>query len=222
MSHSISVEKFKIYDIRGPAHDWFKSYLSNRKQFTTVYNNCSSLKSVYSGVPQGSLLGSALLLIYINDIIHCSNKLNLPLFADATTIYMSGDNPIELHDTFNREMRHVSKWINSTKLQLNVSKTCFMISHPIMQNMVHDIDIKISGTSLNQVDKIKFLGVTIYKTSWESQVYKLGKNPSKFKGILYKKLYRLILHESNIIYSCTPATNVFLSNLERSIKNIHK
>ena len=85
ISHSILLEKLKVYGIRGPAHNWFVSYLSHRKH-CTVYNNAlSSLTSIAFGVPQGLILGPILFLLYINDITLTNSNffsfLMIPLFS---------------------------------------------------------------------------------------------------------------------------------------------
>ena len=88
ISHNILVKKLEHYGVRGICNNWFSSYLSNRKQYTQVNEHRSSLKEITCGVPQGSILGPILFLIYINDISN-STELNLLSFADDTTIYCS-------------------------------------------------------------------------------------------------------------------------------------
>src|ERR1043165_10054525 len=89
INHDILLHKLEHYGIRGIALQWFKDYLSNRKQYV-LYNNCSSkLLSINCGVPQESILGPLLFIIYINDIVNCSNILHFILFADDTNIFYS-------------------------------------------------------------------------------------------------------------------------------------
>ena len=88
ISHNILLHKLDHYGIRGVCKDRFASYLSNRKQYTTINDHTSSLLNITTGVPQGSILGPILLLIYINDICYISN-LKLLCFADDTTAFQS-------------------------------------------------------------------------------------------------------------------------------------
>ena len=181
------LEKLNTYGIRGPAHQWFKSYLGNRQQFT-VFNSCKSRqKSVCSGVPQGSILGPLLFLIYINDITRCSTVLNFLLYADDTTIFIQGKDLTVMENIINEELMHLSNWVIHNRLRFNVDKTCFMISHPLMTNIAHDINIKVNNISLRQVEELKFLGVTIdNKLIWKSHIYDLCTKISKLTGVLYK------------------------------------
>jgi len=86
IDHKILIDKLFFYGIRGVGQDWFKSYLSNRKQCVCLNNTCSSYKSVVCGVPQGSILGPLLFILYVNDIVNCSNILYFTLFADDTNM----------------------------------------------------------------------------------------------------------------------------------------
>ena len=84
MDHNILFQKLRHYGIRGSALTWFTSYLSNRKQFISYDGNNSELCNILCGVPQGSILGPLLFIIYINDIWHVSTKSSVVLFADDT------------------------------------------------------------------------------------------------------------------------------------------
>ena len=90
LDHSILLGKLKYYGIRGTVLDLFKSYLTNRQQYVDYKNAKSPLKHITYGVPQGSILGPMLFVIYINDIINCSALLHPLLFADDTTLLLSG------------------------------------------------------------------------------------------------------------------------------------
>ena len=106
---------------------WFESYLKGRKQYV-FYNGASSdIKEVSCGVPQGSVLGPLLFLIYINDLPNISEKLSFFLFADDTNIYYESTDLKELQITVNDELKKLSLWLNINRLALNVSKTNFVI-----------------------------------------------------------------------------------------------
>ena len=116
----------EYYGIRGNANNWFGSYLQNRKQFLEIYNIKSEYADITCGVPQGSILGPILFLIYITDI-GTSSKLNLLSFADDTTLYQSGGNYDTLVQNLNSEINNTFKWLCANRLSLNIKKTKYMI-----------------------------------------------------------------------------------------------
>lgn len=120
------------FGIRDPAYHWIKSYLSHRMQFTSINDIYSSHQYINCGVPQDSVLGLVLFLLYTNDLPCSSNKLNFLLFADDTTIYVQGHDPLASLDTLNQELTHVSDWITCNKLSLNYLKTNYMLSHTLL------------------------------------------------------------------------------------------
>ena len=127
INHDIMLGKLEYYGIRGQALSWFKSYLQNRSQYVT-YNGCESPHLPIScGVPQGSILGPILFLIYINDIINVSELLHSILFADDTNLFAFHRDLNSLVDLINKELKVLSLWFKVNKLSLNVDKTVFMV-----------------------------------------------------------------------------------------------
>ena len=116
------ITKLNHYGIRGIALDWFVSYLNNRKQFVTYNGVRSSMKTVKCGVPQGSILGPILFLLYINDLASICKKTLPFLFADDTNLFICGDNPDEMVSDLNSELEDISSWLKTNKLSLNVKK----------------------------------------------------------------------------------------------------
>ena len=103
--------------------EWFKSYLSNRKEAVKIDLNQSSSQTVVSDVPQGSVLGPLLFLIYINDIYFSSPLVKCHLFADDTCIFHSSKNYSELEQELNNALKNVATWLKANKLTLNVDKS---------------------------------------------------------------------------------------------------
>ena len=129
VNHSILLKKLEHYGIRGVGLDWFSSYLSNRKQYVSVNGATSDYLDITCGVPQGSVLGPLLFLIYINDLPSISKVLSFYLFADDTNIYFSCHDLFSLQKIMNRELKKVKKWLDANQLGLNVDKTNFVIFH---------------------------------------------------------------------------------------------
>ena len=104
INHHILLEKLYKYGIRGLPHEWFSSYITNRKQYVKIGNVESSLKTITCGVPQGSTLGPLLFLLYINDLPRSSKKLTFRIFADDTNMFYSTRDPEQLQSIINEEL----------------------------------------------------------------------------------------------------------------------
>ena len=121
VNHNILIEKLRYYGVSGSTLDLFESYLTNRTQVVEVNGKLSEKGIIKHGVPQGSILGPLLFLLYINDISQSSNILKFFLFADDTTVYYSADpSDGNTESVLNRELENVSSWLAANKLSLNV------------------------------------------------------------------------------------------------------
>ena len=118
----ILLSKLDHYGFSGVSNNWFRNYLTGRKQFVTINGQESEVKQLHCGVPQGSVLGPLLFLIFINDLPNCTDLFTL-LFADDTTFQISGDDLPSLFQTANTELNKAAAWFQSNKLTLNGSKT---------------------------------------------------------------------------------------------------
>ena len=184
INHKILFRKLYHYGIRGVALKWFESYLYNR-QFVCINNSNSSIKTVDCGVPQGSILGPLLFIIYINDFRNSSKLLSFLLFADDSNIFYSHRNPQYLLHTLNTELHHVAEWIKCNKLSLNLDKTNFMLFSNSLRNLPGHIIL--DGSTLKRVQSSKFLGVTIDEDlSWKPHVNNVCNTVSRNIGMINK------------------------------------
>ena len=115
--HQILLRKLVHYGIRGVANKWFASYLDKRYQTVKVNGKLSNKEMITCGVPQGSILGPILFLLYINDIKNSSKISNFFLFADDTSTYSSGKNLNEIQETYNQELEKVVTWLKANKFK---------------------------------------------------------------------------------------------------------
>ena len=187
VNHDILLDKLYFYGIRGVAHDWFRSYLSNRQQCVEYNNVTSSVLNMKCGVPQGSNLGPLLFLIYINDLAYVSPELFAILFADDSNFFCTGSNLTEVMSVVNKELHLIVDWLNCNKMSLNIEKTHFMIFKPKRKRVNTSSDIVINGCKINEVKFTKFLGVIIdCDLSWKNHIDQVCSKISKNIGIMTK------------------------------------
>ena len=117
VNHDILLDKMSIYGVRGIASSWFRSYLSDRQQYVSLNGASSELCSIDRGVPQGSILGPLLFLIFINDFPNCSDFFKFTLFADDSTLTCKFNNASndDISDILTAELININNWINLTE-----------------------------------------------------------------------------------------------------------
>ena len=188
VDHNILLTKLYHYGIGGISLDWFKSYLNGRKQYVSYDGHSSSLKDVTCGVPQGSILGPILFLIYINDLFNVCQHVMPILFADDTNLFLSGHNLDMMETIINQELKEISEWLKVNKLSLNIKKTHYMIFTTKRKRLV-DVSLQIDGHIINETNSTKFLGVIIdNKLSWKNHIKHVVGKVSRGIGMILKAL----------------------------------
>ena len=203
VNHKILLQKLENYGIRGKVSDWFRSYLSDRSQYVVINGHSSEILPVTCGVPQGSVLGPLLFLIYVNDLPHVSKILKFYLFADDISIYYDSENLITLQKTANKELRKVRKWLEADRLSLNLAKSNHVIFQFPAKRIDEFIQIKLGRKPIKCVYHIKYLGVLVDSTlSWKPHVTELSKKLAKSVGIFFKIRHIVTLKTIKLLYYC--------------------
>ena len=164
VDHKILFSKLEHYGIRGPALQWLKSYLTSRQQYSYVNGKESTMQKITYGVPQGSVLGPLLFLIYTNDIGNCTDS-KIRLFADDTNSFVNSDSYTGLKKIITSTLKEIFKWCSDNKLTINIDKTCYSIFHKPNQKIPALLNnIKINNNIIKREEKSKYLGILIDET----------------------------------------------------------
>ena len=227
LDHSIMLNKLEHYGIRGIANNLISSYLKGRFQYTSFDGENSEKLQVKYGVPQGSILGPLLFLLYINDLMNCYRgpNTNFVLYADDANIFVIGKTKEDAFCKANTVLKNVHEYMKCNLLHINMEKCCFMYFQPkklsasktcsrtvpMVGNNHVSKAIYINGQKLKEVCETKFLGVTLdNKLEWSSHIYELNKKLrtaaaliSKVRHWIPEEQYLKIYHalfESHLTY----------------------
>ena len=207
VDHNILLKKMEHYGIRGLSNVWFKNYLSEREQFVCINGADSSMEKIICGVPQGSVLGPLLFLLFINDLPNATEFLTL-LFADDTTFQLSGADLDLLYEKANIELEKASVWFKANKLTLNVKKTKYMLFTEKNATIdLQGLNIKILDKPVDRVGSnckekyFKFVGhVLDEKLTWVGHVEHICKKLSSANFAINSSKNFLPLHIRKMIY----------------------
>ena len=185
VNHEIFLKKLEFYGIRGTPLLWFKTYLEKRQQCTEIGNSLSDMDDITCGVPQGSILGPLLFLLYINDIVLSSNILKFYLFADDTTIFYSTKVNAETEQILNNELNKVHNWLNCNKLSLNISKSCFLKFSQVKEKF--KVKPKMAKKPIEQKKVAKYLGILVDENlNWKAHIDSINIKMRKGLGMINK------------------------------------
>ena len=182
VSHEILLQKLEVYGIRGNCLKLFESYLKDRYQFVKLDNEKSTISLIEFGVPQGSILGPLLFLLFINDLPSATN-LFVKLYADDTFLCAQNKDMQLLENEVNLELNKVYDWMCSNKLTLNILKSKYMII--TKKRKIENISVQINSVELEQCNSYKYLGVMFDKDlNWKSHIeYICGKISKSVGGL---------------------------------------
>ena len=235
VDHGILIEKLRMYGFNEASVLWFMNYLRGRTQCTCVNGSLSPLSEVEFGVPQGSILGPMLFLLFINDISESVKHCQLSLYANDTCLYVSSLDPYHIEKCINQDLKTIASWLSANNLILNASKTEYiMIGSRKKLKDFHDCGVKfhINGNYLNEVYHCKYLGVVLDPNlTWNLHVEhircKVIKNMFLFRKArpfidqnVAKTLYYTII-QSHLDY-CSPVWSNAANNVLKKLHVLQK
>ena len=196
--------KLEKYGICQSALQMIRSYLSSRTQCVNVDGVKSTYMDVEMGVPQGSILGPLLFLLYINDFPNICKHSSCILYADDTALFFESNDANKLQDMLNNDLPNICKWLQANKLSLNTDKTYCQL-YNMTRKVVKPI-VALNGKDISFVTKMKYLGVLIdEKLSWNEHIDYVSTTLSSNIGALYRSKYfldqqtRLLLYNALIL-----------------------
>ena len=188
VDNEILIDKLEHYGIRYKTLKLLTSYLHNRKQFVKCGQIESTVLSVLCGVPQGSVLGPLLFILYINDIFNCSS-FDPVLYADDAALIISAKTLKKLNQNIKKESNSFFEWLNANKLTLNYKKTKYMIvtNKNYTRNFRKKFRLNINKNNIKQVDIFKYLGIILDNSlSWKPHIEYLQSKLSSASGIMFR------------------------------------
>ncbi len=187
VDHDILLHKLQHYGIRGVANQWFKSYLKDRSQYVYINGKISSQQKLKYSVPQGSILGPLLFIIYINDLPKINHLVRFILYADDANIIITGETLAEVESVYSILSKALMEWVSSNGLLLNVKKTKYMIFTNRRNLDLSPFAPKMGNLPIEHKKVAKFLGVLVdNKLSWKQHISAIRTKMSRYIGVLYK------------------------------------
>ena len=186
MDHSILLRKLEFYGVRSQTLAWFKSYLTGRKQKTLVGGELSDFCTLTCGIPQGSILGPLLFILYINDLPSCGVYSKPRMYADDTTLTSAAEDPDTLQVKMNSDLDATQTWLKMNKLTLNVKKKYMLIgSRPKLDLVSNNFAVKVDNIPIERVTVYKSLGVSVDEDlTWKAHIEEISKKISAGLSVL--------------------------------------
>jgi hypothetical protein len=225
INHEILLLKLSHYKFTPNAINWFHSYLNGRTQCVQLNNEISQLEEIKCGVPQGSILGPTLFILYINDLVNHTGCFTPILYADDTNLFFESRNLNGDIDLINLGLDLISNWCIANKLTLNLTKTNYIVMKSHQNNFVLENQVIMNDHPLNLVDSVKFLGITIDShLTWKTHIRATCSKIRTSTGLIYIassflprhiliKLYNALIN-SQLIYCIESWGNALPTNLQ--------
>ena len=171
IDHALLLKKLQSYGVEGNEFNWFTNYLTSRKQRVSLDGTYSDWANISKGVPQGSILGPLMFLVFVNDLPDIVDTCTVNLYADDTTIYYSNKDPKLVQSTINSDLENIVSWIEMNGLKMNVNKTQMMTLQRKSTKPAEAITVKIRGEEITHLNSIKYLGVVVDKDlNWKRHI----------------------------------------------------
>ena len=151
--------------------NWFKSYLSDRTQYVMYHNHISKTANINCGVPQGSIIGPLLFIIYTNDLPYCLKKSKCIIFTNNTTIYQTNSNLTQLYTNINMDLNILWDWFRANKLSLNINKTTYMAFRNKREQPNSNMTINIGTESIKRATSLDQTNLKLCKSKMASSIY---------------------------------------------------
>ena len=201
VDHQILLKKLEYYGIARNNLRWFENYLKDQKQFISFEHNSTKKATVTCSVPQGSIIGPLLLLLYVNDLHHASKILNPVIFKDDTNHLFSHSDINILFEKMNKVLTNVSNCFNANKLPLSAKKTKYSFFHKSSKKDNIPLrlpNLNINGLTVERESSIKFLGVWIDENlTWKDHIHTVENKIAKNIGLLIKESITSMINNSS-------------------------
>jgi len=209
IDHAILLSKLSSFGLNGVSKLWFQNYISDRYQQVCINGELSPQLPINIGVPQGSILGPLLFLLYINDLPTCLSYCKAHLYADDTVLYLSSANPSQAQSYLSHDLNNICNWLTLNKLTLNTKKTQFIVfGTPALLKKFNGLRFSVNDQMLERVASIKYLGVVLDEhLKWDNQI----------KTVLVKARSRLYLLSRLRPYVSSPIFKILYMSLLQSV-----
>ena len=208
IDHEVLFSKLRACGVDDLTLPWFRSYLTDRRQRCFVNGQFSNSSFITKGVPQGSIIGPLLFLVYINDLPNCLNEGIPRMFADDTNISFSSNSLSDLEHLINFELQSLNRWLIANKLSLNIAKTEFMVIGSRQRLATFDdpdLCVTVNNAPVKQVTSAKTLGMTLDENlTWRDHVEVISKKISS--DTISYAIWRVLIMTA-------PITSFYLLNI---------